>query len=487
MDRMNSMKTSSVENLKADIVVIGGGASGLPAAVATAEKGVKNVIVLEARRIPGGNAPLILATFATGSRLQKHLGIEARPDALFKQAMSYAHWKINPRLVSTLMEKSGDTMRWLEEKGVSVDGVITADPNQVPVAHFSKGKVTIGVQIARALAKSCEDLGVQFLFQTKAKKLLTNESGKVVGVLAKVKGKEIRIIAKSVIIATGGFAGSKKLLKKYLPSYNEGELHRMGIHHKGDGLRMATEVGAATEGMTVLEMTGQVFPWSRSISPRVMQPHTLWVNKRGERFTDETLAFVFPESSNAVYSQPGKISYTLFDEKIKQAMVKQGLSVVEELLGGISSGLEQSLELQAKKGRVKIADSWDDIASWMGVKPKVLKSTVDEYNYYCDRGHDDVFAKDRRYLLPLRTPPYYAIQCCINFMTTHGGIKINHRTEVLDNQDNPIPGLYAAGVETGGTDSNTYNINLPGHSSGFSINSGRIAGESAAEYVLASD
>jgi len=146
--------------------------------------------------------------------------------------------------------------------------------------------------------------------------------------------------------------------------------------------------------------------------------------------------------------------------------------------------VDKELRLQVDKGRVKISDAWDEIAKWIGVAPEVLKSTIDEYNSSCDRGYDEIFVKDRRYLLPLCTPPYYAIQCCLNLLTTHGGIKVNHHMEVLNHQDSPIKGLYAAGVETGGTDSDTYNVNLTGHSFSFTINSGRIAGESATRYVL---
>jgi fumarate reductase flavoprotein subunit len=96
-----------------------------------------------------------------------------------------------------------------------------------------------------------------------------------------------------------------------------------------------------------------------------------------------------------------------------------------------------------------------------------------------------MFIKDPKYLLPLRTPPYYAIKCYSGFLGTIGGIKINHNMEVINHQDNPILGLYAAGVDTGGWQGNTYaGRDLPGSAFGFAINSGRIAGENAANYVL---
>ena len=123
------------------------------------------------------------------------------------------------------------------------------------------------------------------------------------------------------------------------------------------------------------------------------------------------------------------------------------------------------------------------MAKWMGADPKVLKATIDEYNAACDHGYDPVFAKDRIYLVPLRTPPYYAIKCSFGLNNTIGGIKINEYMEVLDKQDKPIPGFYAAGVDTGGWVPDTYCVTLPGTAFGFALNSGRIAGENTAVYV----
>jgi fumarate reductase flavoprotein subunit len=133
---------------------------------------------------------------------------------------------------------------------------------------------------------------------------------------------------------------------------------------------------------------------------------------------------------------------------------------------------------------VRIFSSWDEFAEWTGADPGVLKATIDEYNAACDQGHDPIFAKEPKYLLPLRKPPYYAIKWGASFLHTIGGIKINGNMEVLDKQDNPITGLYAAGVDTGGWESETYCMRLPGHALGFAINSGRIAGENAAGFAL---
>ena len=149
-------------------------------------------------------------------------------------------------------------------------------------------------------------------------------------------------------------------------------------------------------------------------------------------------------------------------------------------------GFEKELRKRAEEdgAAIKISDSWDEIANWIGADPKVLKATIDEYNSFCDQGYDEIFAKERRYLLPLRSAPYYALRGMPVFLDTLGGIRINENMEVLDNQDNPIPGLYAAGVTTSGWESETYCGDLSGSAFGFAINSGRIAGENAVKFAL---
>ena len=122
----------------------------------------------------------------------------------------------------------------------------------------------------------------------------------------------------------------------------------------------------------------------------------------------------------------------------------------------------------------------------MGVAPEILKDTVGQYNASCERGLDEVFNKEGRYLNSLETPPFHAIRCYSSFLGTIGGIKINPAMEVLDKGGIPIPGLYAAGTDTGGWESDTYNPILAGSTLGFAINSGRIAGENAALFASSS-
>lgn len=482
---MNTKKYAKIEELQYDVIVIGGGGAGLAAAVAAAEKGA-SVIVLEKRNMPGGNSARAESFFAAESSAQQWALVDAPKDVLFKMAMDYAHWKINPRIVRSFVNKSGDTVRWLEEKGLEIFWISPYYPNQViRTEHQAKHG---GLDVIRILIKSCQGLGIKLLRQTPVKQILMTTGGKISGVLAVTKEKELKIAGRSVIIATGGFGENKELLKKYCQFYTE-DIRTSTGPHTGDGLLMAIEIGAATEGLGRLRMSGPHFEGSsRNVGIICQQPNTVWVNKKGERFVDETTAFKHFESVNAVLQQPGKVSYTLFNEQIKQNIIEKGpIKVRQGVLYGPKKvdliKLSEELEQEIVKGTVKVSNSWNDIAKWIGADPKILKSTINEYNSCCDRGYDDIFVKDRRYLIPLRSAPYYAMKGRASIMTTQGGIKINHRMEVLNNQDEPISGLYAVGDDTGGWEPDTYNVNLSGSGLGFALNSGRIAGENAAQYT----
>jgi fumarate reductase flavoprotein subunit len=132
-----------------------------------------------------------------------------------------------------------------------------------------------------------------------------------------------------------------------------------------------------------------------------------------------------------------------------------------------------------------MADSIAELANKMKVDAAVLQQTIDEYNRGCDKGHDDLFAKNPRFLRPVRQPRFYAFRCSPGGYGTIGGIRINERAEVIDKDSEAIPGLYAAGDCANGTHTYDYSLVyiLWGSTLSFAINSGRIAGENAAKYV----
>jgi fumarate reductase flavoprotein subunit len=114
----------------------------------------------------------------------------------------------------------------------------------------------------------------------------------------------------------------------------------------------------------------------------------------------------------------------------------------------------------------------------------MLKETVEEYNSFCAKGHDDLFVKKPQYLWPLTGPKFYAIRAHTIFLGTLGGIKINHCMEVVDKKGKVIPGLYAGGYDAGGMWGDSYPIDVvSGACSAFALNSGRIAARNALHYI----
>jgi len=499
----------TAKNLKAELVIIGGGGAGLAAAIAAAENGCKGIIVLEKAGSAAGSTAMAHDVFGAESPVQKRQGIDAPKDELFKTAMEWAHWtKINPRIVRAFIDKSGDTIGWLEKKGLSFE-LIQYYPNQVPlVRHSVKGH---GNALMKTLRDNCQELGVQILTLTSGKKLLRDAKGKITGVLAESKQGEFTIAARSVIVATGGYGNNKEMLKKYLPNYHDTITYDGPPSNTGDGIQMAVEIGAATAGLGTANLHGPFLkPKSDSHAMKMdaagsdgspiritlwflaWEPEMLWVNKKGKRFIDEGYQLAFFAFGNAVSLQPDGITYTLFDNttlgKIeKEGLIRPGAAAHANWLPVSAAtplpGLEREIQMQADKGDLKISKSWNEIAGWMGADPAVLKATIGEYNADCDDKHDGLFAKDRRYLRPLRTPPYYAVKAHIGLCDTYGGIKINENMEALDSSDNPIPGLYAAGTTAGCWESESYCYRLTGHLVGFALNSGRIAGENAVRYL----
>jgi fumarate reductase flavoprotein subunit len=503
---MDSKGKSNVINLRADVVVIGGGGGGLAAAAIAAEAGVKNVTLLEKASKPGGNARLSGGFFAVESPAQKRKGITTTCDETFKEHMGFTKWKDDPRIVRAWMRKSKDVVKWFEENGVGFSvmhfmaggmrvyhiGVPGLDDKGFGGAVPQKGKQVIGMTgpLLEALTDSCIRHGVNILFGTPAKKIITDSKGTVTGVLAenKKEGKEIQIATKSAIIATGGFARNKKLLKMFFPEYGDVAdiySHSLGFM-TGDGYLMAKEAGAATDDLvTVNNFSPHHYPWNPHITWLVRRPYLPWVNKKGERFIDESVWMYAGGIGWAMGRQPDNVSFTLLDSKIRRDMIRK-LDAFEDAGPPWIDELESDLRSESDKGRVGIADSWDEIAKYIGAKPEALKATIEQYNSFCDNGYDDEFAKNKKYLLPLRTPPFYAALGRQGFDVAIGGIKINHHMEVLNNNDNPIKGLYAIGNDAGGAQGDTYNFGLPGSSFGFALSSGFIAAENAVEYLKAS-
>ena len=248
---------------------------------------------------------------------------------------------------------------------------------------------------------------------------------------------------------------------------------------------MAWEAGAARDRMDMelvffAPNTGGYAP----IELPFRQPN-LFVNTDGERFYDEAVVENPVFSVNAILRQKNRTAFSIIDETIVKEYEKNGLDLINVVTSNISmDDFKQEMDELVKNGNdvLFIADSIEELAKKTGIDKEGLAKTINEYNECC-KSTDKLFNKNPKYLKPLVGPKYYALKFAPSAYGSLGGIKINYNTEVVDTEDKVIPGLFAAGTDANSICNPDYVFVLPGNTLGFAVNSGRMAGENAVQYI----
>lgn len=469
----------------ADVVIIGAGASGTAATMAAAEKGAK-VILLEKQGVVGGTGNFAEGIFAANSSMQKRQGIIVTPDMAFKTIMEYSHWLANPFVVRAFVNRSADTIEWVKSKGIKFEYIGPGGPGGMLTWHVIDGPGH-GRFLIKTFHEQFKNMDVTTMVKTAGKDLIVKD-GKVSGVTAQdEQGNTIQIDAKAVIVATGGYANNKEMLQKYVAFPDTIMVGNVG--KDGDGIKMAWKAGAKEEGMGVLQAYRPGLPDyapNSHMLAAARQPY-LWVDTHGRRFTDESNVIIWPHSGNAL-SKAGGIMYSIFDETSRKHYVEDGIDVpigewviANTKLTKFDDEFEK--ELQKNRGFVYKAQTLDALAKAMGVDASVLKETVDQNNVFAAQKRDEVFNKNMDYLRPVKTGPFYAVKMQPAALGTLGGVKINEKMQAINKDGNAIPGLYVTGNDAGGMYGDTYDLLLGGGTFGFALNSGRIAAESALDYM----
>jgi fumarate reductase flavoprotein subunit len=478
-----------MNTLEADVIVIAAGAAGLSTAIAAAQANAK-VIVFEKGSTTGGTGNMGMGPLGIESRLQRMKQMGPTKDEAFRIFMDYTHWRVDAQLVRAYIDKAATTIDWLEKLGVEFVEPATYFPGGNFTWHLVKpavgqpGPMAAGTMM-KILTDRSKEMGVKILLQTPVKKILKDRD-RIVGVVAEDKsGEPVQANAKAVIIATGGFGNNLEMIKKYA-GYDWGKdlasFRIPGVD--GDGIRMAWEAGAAPTEMSmelIYMMPGEFDP---ALGETFRQPH-LMVNLLGERFMNEEIMPNTTFTGNAIARQKNRMAFLIFDETIKKRMGTNGFDQVSVVFPFTKvDHFDTLLQGHLDKGfkEVFIADSLEELAAKTGIDPNGLKRTVEQYNAFCEKGHDDIFNKRYDLLRPIKTPRFYAGRFLPGAYGSLGGIKINHRAEVLNKDWKKIPGLYAAGTDACSIYGDSYVFILPGNTMGFAINSGRIAGENAATY-----
>ena len=478
-----------MKTFETDVVVVGAGPSGLAASVQAAEDGAK-VLVFNKADVVGGAANMGMGPLGIGTKQQQDQMVDISVEKAFKMFMDYTHWRVDANLVKKYFENSASTIEWLEDMGLEFAGAYKYFPKSEATWHIVAVNGGIGRNggaiMNRTMMEKGQELGVEYHNSCTVEKIL-KDGNKVCGIAGKDEnGEDFEVKAKAVIVGTGGAGDNPEMIKERTGWTWGEDMFNFAIPGlKGDGIKMVQAVGGATTPMNI-EMI-YVLPNTDMVEPLpavFMQPN-LMVNKLGRRFINEEQMQNTTFTGNAINIQKGSVGYAIFDSAILKGYKKRGLDVVNfvhhpENLDDFDKVLDE--QIAAGNKDVYKADSIEELAEMLGIDPEALEDTIDEYNDMCDSS-DEQFYKNRAFMKPIRKAPFYAGAFRPSGYGTLGGIKINDDAQVIDENFEPIPGLYACGTDTCTIYGDSYMFLLPGNTMGYCLNTGRFAGEGAAEYA----
>lgn len=496
-------------NKSADVVIIGGGGAGLAAAVSALQNDA-TVIVLEKMPSVGGSTimaggqynavdkvrqqayemrPELIAELEkytkqepvndTHKRLMEELAAQIEeykasgntyvfdsPQLHALQAFKGGDQVGNLELIETLTKGAEESIGWLESLGVEFrDEVATVTGALWQRTHqFVKPLVTGPIDAyMEYINKKGND--AEIMLSTEATELIV-ENDKVVGVKAKQGNNEVIVKANNgVVIATGGFARNKEMIKKYDTHW--GGLDNLGstnsVSATGDGIRMAEAIGANLVGMEYIQLLPVGDPVTGGMQGNISinAANQLFINKDGNRFVAEDARR--DVLTRSLLEQPDQIMWILHDAH-------------EYYNEEVKNDFNETIGQLVKSGVVVQGETIEELAANMGVSPENLRATVDAYNEAVAGKTKDPLGK---ILLqdPFDKAPFYASKRVPTIHHTMGGLEINTMAQVISKDGNVIKGLYAAGEVTGGIHGSN---RLGGNAIPDTVVFGRIAGKSAA-------
>lgn len=433
-----------------DVLVIGGGGSGMTAAVRAAQSGA-SVICLEKNGFIGGDTVLNAGTMvATNSRIQKEVLNETQDssDLLYEDIMKVGLEKNDPVLVRLLADNIGECIDWLtDDLKIAYDAAATQYPDHS--ASRQIGVVGRSVSFLDQMQALLAQNHGQLFTDVRASKLLTDDNGAVIGALGTdATGKEVTFNAKSVVLATGSFGANQELLPKSLDGY----LFYGRDSDTGDGLVMGEAVGAATINLDLVKVYAQgveKLPTkglaATASSTAATNGHgAIYVNSKGERVVSEV--GTLSDITNATVAQEDKILFLVMDEDAYAAYLAKS---VEDKLIPSEASIEDwySVSNNGKPIIVK-GEDLSALAGQMGIDAEALAATVADYNEMCAAGKDTQF--DKPDPVALKEGTYVIVEQKPRFATTLGGLKANENLQIVDAEGNPIANLYGAGCVVGG-------------------------------------
>lgn len=447
--------------LNTDVVIIGAGGAGLSASVSVGEIGADAIIIEKTPFVGGATALSSGLVNMAETPKQKELGIPDTIELLTEETYEIGEKLGDYELVSIFASNSTQLYEWFEGYGIEWSDKVNAKPGEFSLERNHGPVVPENYpynagQVFTDLLKevTIDQYGNEILLSTKATELIV-EDNKVVGVKAEntINGQKYEVRGKSVIIATGGFAGNPVMAREFDKTIPRSADYYAPSASSGDGIVMAQAVGAETVHMDLIKSILSRQGVTRDVT------NAIFVNEDGGRFHDETdsgqnIIAPFNEQKNGH-------AYMIYDS----------LTVGEET---------PKVKAMLESRTLFSADTLEELAEQIGVNPDGLVQSVNEFNEIVTSGKEDPFGRTK-FDKTISAPPYYAAERHVQVHYTMGGIRIDKDTHVLDTDGNIISGLFAAGETTGGIHG-SYRVGGSALTECFVF--GRLAGINAAKEAL---
>lgn len=458
-----------------DVIVIGGGFSGMNAALEASTNGAK-VMLIEKNSDLGGSIRYAGGTLSgAGTKMQEAAGIEDTEENFIADIERMGGGINVPELTAKHVSKAAAAVDWMDSLGADFGDRIPTQPGSydafgIPREHRVSGKGQEMVAIVKPLLEEKVNEGVlEILLNTEVKDIIIEE-GAVTGVIL-TDGTEYR--SKSVILATGGYGHNETMLHDY---NFENVLTDAPEFVTGDGYTFALKAGAVLNNMDYLPAYAGGVPVSDTgfvhsvTANNTGYPNTIWVDAEGQRHMNE---FENLDSQKKAFwaSAPHNIVWMIFDQKVVDNQ--------EPILKKDENWKMFNEEL-AKGEVVFKADSVEELAKQINMDTAALQATIDAYNEGIETGTDPMGRTDER--TPIDST-LYAVKTIPYVMLTKGGPLMNTSAQTLDKDAQPIPGLFQCGELTGGANVGG-GANIGGLANTSCIVWGKIAGINAANYAL---
>ena len=515
------------EELTADVVVVGLGAAGVPAARAAAEAGAKVVCLESCSHLNSVASDMAIFGGQTQAQWGRGDGFLDKKMVVNMHMEECSH-HVSQSIISRYYDESGAALDWFvgasknlymaPESYAEIPTDAQANymfPYMYPVPEtydYTKEDLpcyptSVGFSsLATVMADNLQaavDAGAEVRYSTKGVELILNDEGAVAGIYAQAAGSDsyLKITAQSVILATGDYLGNEDMMKFYAPECVENGINILSIDlddegnytNVGEGHKMGAWAGAAIEqwhAPMIHHMGGGAGADGRGV---IGNNGYLWLNLRGKRFMNEDLPG--QQLENQVELQPQRKAYQFFDaswpEQLAYFPAAHGVACIyrdEPLPEYTASGLRINVRTPAdidaavEEGRCLKADTIDELLGMIeGMDVETAKASIERYNELARAGEDTDFFKSPQRLFALENGPFYAAECgCALTLGNLGGLESDEDCHVYNTDRELIPGLYAAGATQGGRFAVQYPISLKGLSCGMCMVYGKIAGENAA-------